>query len=391
MHNLLIRGGLIHDAVHEEPFVGDVLCSGGKVAAVAAHIDAPEDCEIIEASGLYVYPGFVEAHGHIGLDGYGIGYEGQDYNEYGDILTPQLRAIDGIKPGDYAFAEAAAAGVTCVCTGPGSSNVIGGTFAAIKTCGRRVEEMLVKADVAMKCAFGENPKRCYRDKGNSSRMSTAAKLREMLFKAREYDRKIRAAGEDESKLPPFDMKLNALLPVIRGEIPLKAHAHQADDMFTAIRIAKEFGVKLTLEHCTEGHLCADLFAGEHLPMAVGPSFGNASKFELRKKTWETPAILDKAGCQVSIITDAPVIPLKYLPICAGFAVHAGMSPFKALQAITLNAARHIGIQDRVGSIEAGKDADIVVMDGSCFDISTTVLHVFIDGKAQPTQVCFSET
>lgn len=391
MHTLLIRGGMIHDALHETPYQADILCQDGKIAAIGEHLDAPEGCETVDAEGFQVYPGFVEAHGHIGLDGYGIGYEGQDYNEMGDIVSPQLRAIDAIKPGDFAFEEAAAAGVTCVCTGPGSANVLGGTFAAIKTYGRRVEDMLVRADVAMKCAFGENPKRCYREKGNSSRMSTAAKLREMLFKAREYDRKIRAAGDDESKLPPFDMKLNALLPVIRGEIPLKAHAHQADDMFTALRIAKEFGVKITLEHCTEGHLVADLLAAEHVPMAVGPTFGNASKFELRKKTWETPAILDKAGCQVSIITDAPVTPLKYLPLCAGFAVHAGMDPFHALQAITLNPAKHIGIADRVGSIEVGKDDDIVVMDGSCFEISTRVLHVFIDGNAQKTSVHYAET
>lgn len=390
MSALLLRGGMVYDAVHSEPFDADILCEDGKIAAIGLGLSVPDGCEIVDVSGLRVYPGFVEAHGHIGLDGYGIGYEGQDYNEYGDILTPQLRAIDGIKPGDYAFAEAAAAGVTCVCTGPGSSNVLGGTFAAIKTTGRRVEEMLVRADVAMKCAFGENPKRCYREKGNSSRMSTAAKLREMLFKAQEYDRRLRAAGDDESKLPPFDMKLNALLPVIRGEIPLKAHAHQADDMFTAIRIAKEFGVRLTLEHCTEGHLVADLLAAEHIPMAVGPTFGNASKYELRKKTWETPAILDKAGCTISIITDAPVTPLKYLPLCAGFAVHAGLDPFHALQAITINPARHIGIQERVGSIEVGKDADLVVMDGSCFEISTSVAHVYINGVAQPTSVHFEE-
>ena len=388
MSRLLIRGGMLHDAVNEVPYQADILCENGKIAAIAPHIDAPEGCEVVDASGLEVYPGFVEAHGHTGLDGYGIGYEGWDYNEMGDVLSPQLRAIDGIKPGDHCFKQAAAAGVTCVCTGPGSANVLGGTFAAVKTYGRRVEDMLVKADVAMKCAFGENPKRCYREKGNSTRMTTAAKLREMLFKAREYDRKIKAAGEDESKLPPFDMKLNALLPVIRGELPLKAHAHQADDLFTAIRIAKEFGVKLTLEHCTEGHRVADLLAAENLPMAVGPTLGHASKYELRFKTWETPAVLDKAGCRVSIITDAPVIPLHHLPLCAGMAVHAGMDPFHALQAITINPARHAGIEDRVGSLEVGKDADIVVMDGSCFEISTSVHHVFIDGNAQPTKVEF---
>ena len=390
MAHLLIRGGLVHDAVHETPYIADILCEDGKIAAVAPDLTAPEGCEIVDASGKNVYPGFVEAHAHIGLHGYGIGYEGHDYNEMGDIVSPQLRAIDGIKPGDYAFAEAAAAGVTTVCTGPGSANVLGGTFAAVKTAGRRVEDMIVKAETAMKCAFGENPKRCYREKGNSSRMTTAARLREMLFKAREYDRKIKAAGDDASKLPPFDMKLNALLPVIRGELPLKAHAHQADDMFTAIRIAKEFGVKLTLEHCTEGHLVADLLAAEHVPMAVGPTFGHATKFELRKKSWETPAILDKAGCTVSIITDSPITPQKYLPLCAGFAVHAGMDPFHALQAITINPARHGGIEDRVGSIEVGKDADIVVTDGSCFEISTKVCHVFIYGKAQPTEVHFTE-
>ncbi len=390
MAHLLIRGGLVHDAVHETPYIADILCEDGKIAAIEANLSAPEGCEIIDAAGMNVYPGFVEAHGHTGLDGYGIGYEGQDYNEYGDPVTPHLRAIDGLKPGDYCFAEAAAAGVTTVCTGPGSSNVLGGTFTAVKTCGRRVEEMIVKAEIAMKCAFGENPKRCYRDKANSSRMTTASRLREMLFKAREYDRKIKAAGDDESKLPAFDMKLNALLPVIRGEMPLKAHAHQADDMFTAIRIAKEFGVKLTLEHCTEGHTVADLLAAEHLPMAVGPTLGHASKFELRKKSWITPAALDQAGCTVSIITDAPVIPLKYLPICAGLAIKAGMDPFHALQAITINPANHTGIADRVGSLEPGKDADIVVMDGSCFEISTVVQHVFINGKAQPTQVKYPE-
>ncbi|MBQ7053063.1 MAG: amidohydrolase [Clostridia bacterium] len=391
MAHLLIRGGLVHDAVNETPYIADILCEDGKIAAVGASLSAPEGCEIVCAEGRNVYPGFVEAHGHIGLDGYGIGYEGQDYNEYGDPVTPHLRAIDGIKPGDYAFAEAAAAGVTSVCTGPGSSNVLGGTFAAIKTCGRRVEDMVIKSEIAMKCAFGENPKRCYRDKANSSRMTTASRLREMLFKAREYDRKIKAAGEDESKLPPFDMKLNALLPVIRGEMPLKAHAHQADDMFTAIRIAREFGVRLTLEHCTEGHTVADLLAKENLPMAVGPTLGHATKFELRKKSWTTPAALDKAGCRVSIITDCPVIPLKYLPICAGLAVKAGMDPFHALQAITINPARHAGIENRVGSIEPGKDADIVITDGSCFEISSKVCHVFIDGAAQPTDVHFSES
>lgn len=384
---LIIRNGKIYSAVQEEPFVADICIKDGKIAEIGAKL-ALEDDEVLEidAEGLEVYPGFVEAHGHIGLDGYGIGFEGQDYNEMGDILSPQLRAIDGICPGDFAFYEAAAAGVTCVATGPGSANVLGGTFAAIKTTGRRVDDMIVKAEVAMKCAFGENPKRCYRDKGNSSRMSTAAKLREMLYKAKEYSNKLTEAEEDPSKRPGYNMKLEALVPVIRGEMPLKAHAHQADDVFTAIRIAKEFGVKLTLEHCTDGHLVADILAEEGYPVAIGPTFGNASKYELRRKTWETPAILDEAGCHVSIITDSPVIPQKYLPICAGFAVAAGMSPYHALRAITIHPAEHIGIADRVGSIEVGKDADLVITDGCPFDIDTKVVCVLIDGVSQPLDI-----
>ena len=232
----------------------------------------------------------------------------------------------------------------------------------------------------MKCAFGENPKRCYRDKGNSSRMTTAARLREELFKAREYMRKIDRANGDPDKMPPFDMKLNAMLPVVRGEMPLKAHAHQADDIFTALRIAHEFGVKITLEHVTEGHLVVDELKEENVMLAVGPSLGHATKFELRNKSWTTPGILAKAGCHVSIITDSPVIPQKYLPLCAGLAVKAGMDPFDALRAITINAAEHAGVGDRVGSLEAGKDADVVVTDGCPFEIETSVKAVFINGE-----------
>lgn len=376
---LCIKNGTIHTAVAPEPFTGDILIENGKIRAMGADLDIPAEAEILDAEGLFVYPGFVEAHCHIGLDGYGIGYEGMDYNEMNDIACPQMRGIDGVKAMDPAFAMAAEAGVTCVATGPGSANVLGGTFTAIKTVGCRVENMIVKEAVAMKCAFGENPKRCYKDKGNSTRMSTAAKLREMLFKAKEYGEKLAAAGDDVSKRPAFDMKLEALQPVLRGEMPLKAHAHATDDIFTALRIAREFGVKITLEHVTEGHLVAEELAKEHVPMAVGPTLTNASKFELRNKSWTTPGVLAAAGCQVSIITDSPVIPQQYLPLCTGLAVQAGMDPFAALQAITINPARHIGIEDRVGSLEVGKDADLVITDGSPFEISTKVRYVLIDG------------
>ena len=375
---LLIRNGLIFDAVHREPYTADILVKDGKIAEIGAGLTA--DCPTFDAAGLHVYPGFVEAHCHIGLDGSGIGFEGDDCNEMTDILTPQLRAIDGIYPQDPTFREALEAGVTTVCTGPGSANVLGGQFAVIKTAGHRVDDMIVRPFAAMKCAFGENPKRCYKDKNNYSRMSTAAKLREALMKAQEYDAKKQAAGDDPAKRPPLDVKLGALLPVLHGEVPLKAHAHRADDIFTAIRIAKEFGVRLTLEHVTEGHLIAEDLAQEDYPMAVGPSLTHASKFELRNKTFTTPGILAKAGCRVSIITDSPVIPQSYLPLCAALAVRAGMDPFDALRAITIRPAEHIGAADRVGSIERGKDADFVVMDGPWDAVSSGVKAVFVNGE-----------
>lgn len=377
---LLVKNGMIHDGIHEEAFVADILVEEGKIKAIGKALEAPEGSRIVDAEGLSVYPGFVEAHGHIGLDGYGIGYEGMDYNELNDIISPQMRGIDGVKAMDPALPKAAAAGVTCVCVGPGSANVLGGTFTTIKTVGKRVDDMVVRDGVAMKCAFGENPKRVYRDKKDSSRMTTAALLRETLFKAREYMEKKEAAGEDLSKRPAFDIKLEALVPVLKKEIPLKAHAHATEDIFTALRIAKEFDVKITLEHVTEGHLIVEELARENVPLAVGPTLTSASKFELRNKSWTTPGVLAAAGCQVSIITDSPVIPQEYLPLCAGLAVQAGMDPFAALQAITINPAKHAGIADRVGSLEEGKDADIVITDGCPFEVSTKVKYVFIDGK-----------
>ena len=371
---MLIKNGTIYTAVQKDAFVGDILIRGGKIAAIGQELDACGE-EIFDAQGLNVYPGFVEAHCHIGLDGYGIGYEGADYNEYGDSVTPHLRAIDGIEPADPTLMQAARAGVTTVCTGPGSANVLGGTFVAMKTVGKVVDDMIVRDNVAMKCAFGENPKRCYRDKGISTRMSTAAKLREALLKAKQYKEK-----KDADKDPAFDMKSEALLPVLEGKMPLKAHAHQANDLFTAIRIAKEFGVKLTLEHCTEGHLVAERLAAEGYPVAVGPTMTHASKFELRYKTFETPGILAKAGCHVSIITDSSVIQQQYLPLCAGLAVKSGMDRHEALRAITINAAEHIGVADRVGSLEVGKDADVVVVRGDVMDITGEVVMVLIDGR-----------
>lgn len=376
----LIKNGLVHDAVHRDVYKADILLADGKIAAIGSDLDAPADAAVFDADGLEVYPGFVDAHTHIGLDGYGIGYEGCDYNEMNDIWTPQLRAIDGINPRDPSLGDARRAGVTCVCTGPGSANVLGGTFLAMKTVGDRVDNMVVRDPVAMKCAFGENPKRCYRDKCDSTRMSTAAFLRGALMQARDYGARKQAANGDVTKMPAYNQKLEALLPVLAREIPLKAHAHQANDIFTALRIAREFNLRLTLEHVTEGHLIVDELAKEKdVPMAVGPSLTFASKFELQNKSWATPGVLAKAGCHVSIITDNSVIPQQYLPLCAGMAIKAGMDPFDALKAITLNPAEHIGVADRVGSLEVGKDADVVITAGSPFEVMTPVKAVFIDG------------
>lgn len=379
-----IYNGYIHDAVHKEPYLGKILIEGGKITDIGDLKEIPEGTEMIDAKGLDIYPGFVDAHSHIGLDGYGIGYEGQDYNEMGDIVSPQLRGLDGVKAMDEAFPKALRAGVTSVCTGPGSANVLGGTFVALKTYGKRVENMIIKPEVAMKCAFGENPKRCYRDKGDSCRMSTAGILRNMLFKAKDYMERKEAAGEDVFKRPAYDMKMEALIPVLKKQIPLKAHAHMSDDIFTALRIAKEFDINITLEHVTEGHLIVEELAKEHVPMAVGPSLTNASKYELRNKSFKTPGVLSEAGCQVSIITDAPVIPQHYLPLCAGLAVKSGMDPFKALQAITINAAKHAGISDRVGSLEKGKDADLIIVQGNPMEISSCIHYVYINGEAVVT-------
>lgn len=380
---LCIKNGTLHTASNADArmrtFSADILIDAGKIQEIGINLSTPDGCDVMDATGLHIFPGFVEAHCHTGLDGTAIGYEGHDYNELNDPVTPQLRAVDGINPLDPAFKEAALAGVTCIATGPGSSNAIGGSFAVIKTVGRRADDMIVKAPAAMKCAFGENPKRCYKDHGISSRMTNAALIRQVLNKALQYQAKKEAAGDDASKMPTYDDKCEALLPVLNHEIPLKAHAHQANDFFTALRIAKEFGLDITLEHVTEGHLVADILAQEKVPLAVGPSFGHASKFELQNKSWTTPDVLTKAGCRVSIITDAPVTPLHYLPLCAGLAHKAGLSENDALLAITLNPARHLGVDDRVGTLEEGKDADLVITDGSPLSMETKVHAVYIDG------------
>jgi len=378
---MIIRNGLVHDAVNRDPYTADIRVRDGKICEIGASLAAAAGEEITDASGMSIYPGFVDAHCHLGLSGWGVGFEGYDYNEAGDICTPHLRAEDSFNPLDPSVRHAALSGITSVATGQGSANAIGGTWIAVKTAGCCVDDMIIKAPVAMKCALGENPKGAYRDRGNMARMSTASVIRGMLFKAREYLQKKEAAGDDIFKRPAFDFKCEAMIPVLRKEIPLKVHAHQANDILTAIRLAKEFDVLLTIEHVTEGHLIADKLENCPYPLAVGPTLTHATKFELQNMSWTTPGILSRKGCQVSIITDSPFVPQEYIALCAGLAVKAGMDPFEALKAITINPAKHIGIADRVGSLEPGKDADIVIADGDPMVSSTTVKKVFIDGQA----------
>ena len=389
---LVIKNGTIN-TITQGIKKSDILIKDKKIIAIKEDVEpliseikaneVAETLQVIDAEGKLVFPGFIDAHTHLGLWEDGMGMEGADGNEETDPITPQLNVIDGINPMDRTFKEAYQGGITSVCTTPGSANVMGGQAIAIKTFGKRIDKMVIKNPVASKIAFGENPKSCYGGNDNTpqTRMAIAALLRENLKKAEEYLRDLEASEEDEEvDKPEYDIKLEALIPVLKKEIPLKAHAHRADDMFTAIRIDKEFGLKLTLDQCTEGHLIADELLEEDYPLIVGPSLSERSKIELRNLTFETAGILSNAGKDICLMTDHPVIPLQYLTICAGLAVKYGMKQEKALEAITINPARVLGIDDRVGSIEVGKDADIVIWDGSPLELQSNVLYTIIDGK-----------
>jgi imidazolonepropionase-like amidohydrolase len=338
--------------------------------------------EVIDANGKLVFPGFIDAHSHLGMWEDSLGIEGADDNEDTDPVTPHLRAIDGINPCDRCFSEALSFGITATAIGPGSANVIGGQFAAIKTYGTRIDNMLIKAPVAIKIALGENPKRVYKEKNKtpSSRMATAAILRETLFKTIEYMAKKKKAKAENEEGPDYNLRYESLIPVINGEIPLKAHAHRADDIYTAIRIAKEFNLKLTLDHVTEGYLMLDELKKEKYPCIVGPNLTRRSKIELKNMSFENGGILSKNGIMVALTTDHPVIPIQYLILCAALSVKEGMDEYEALKAITINPATILGISDRVGSIERGKDADIVIMNGHPFDRFSTTHMVLVNGE-----------
>lgn len=380
---LAIINGLVKTMSGEDLQKGQIIIEDGKIKAVGTNLEIPDDAQIIDAAGLLVTPGLVDGHCHIGMWEEGIGFEGEDGNEDVEPITPQLRAIDAINPMDMGFQDAIEGGVTTAVTGPGSANVIGGTFLAMKTYGKRVDDMVIKNPVAMKIAFGENPKRVYNEQHKSpvTRMAIAAMLRETLYEAKQYMEDLEASAEDPDRKPDFDLKLDALLPVMKKQIPLKAHVHRADDIFTALRIAKEFDLDITLDHCTEGHLIPEELAAAGKPCLIGPTFGSRTKVELKNKSFETPKVLMEAGLKVAIITDSNVIPIQHINMCAGMAVKAGLAEDEAWKSITIYPAEINGINSRVGSIEEGKDADIAIFKGNpLLDIDYETMMTIIDGK-----------
>lgn len=356
---------------HENGFVrteGKIITETGSMK----DLKKPYDSEIIlDVNGSIVMPGLIDAHSHIGITEEKKGTIGDDCNEGTNPVTPSLRAIDAVNPMDSAFHEAIAAGITGVLVGPGSSNVIGGQFAFIKTHGRCIDEMIVKAPAAMKAALGENPKVNYGDQNRypSTRMASAALLRETLQKARSYN------SENG-----FDADLEAMLPVIRREIPLKVHAHRADDILTAIRIAKEFNIDITLDHCTEGHLITEYIKESGFPVIVGTDLASKNKIEVGNMNFKTCGILNRAGILTAITTDHPVALIQYLPLCAGLSVRAGLSMEEGYKAITINAAKICRVADRIGSLEAGKDADIAIFNGNPMETFTRTLYTIINGE-----------
>ena len=366
-------------------FVGDVAIENGKIVAVGQSLSY-SDAEVRDVTGMTVMPGIVDPHCHIGMWEDAMGFEGADGNECTNPITPELRAIDAINPYDRCFEEAAAGGVTTCVTGPGSANVIGGQFVAIKTYGDSVEDMVLRFPVAVKAAFGENPKRVYNGKNQtpSTRMATAALMRKALIEAQEYNEKLERGKADPEKMPERNLGKEILARVIRRELPMKIHAHRADDILTAIRICREFKLRYTLDHCTEGYLITDklkeALSEDCEGIIVGPLLTDRSKIELKNLSFKAPKVLEQAGIEYAMMTDHPVTPEQYLPICTAVAVREGASEEGALKAITINAAKITGIADRVGSIEVGKDADIAVFSGHPFDFRSRCVLTLVNGK-----------
>ncbi len=349
-----------------------------EIGNITVHLEEGE--EIIDAEGGWILPGLMEAHCHIGIQEEKKGMEGNDCNETVNPITPWLRAIDAINPMDAAFGDAVRAGITCVQAGPGSANVVGGQFLVMKTYGRCVDDMVVKSPSAMKIAFGENPKVNYSGQNMSpaTRMAIAGLLREELYAAKAYCDKRKNALE-QGEYFEEDFTKECWVPVFEREIPLKAHVHRADDIFTAIRIAEEFDLEMTLDHCSEGHIIAESLGKAGYPAIVGPDLASRSKIEVQNAAFKTVGVLHQAGVLAAITTDHPVSLIQSLPLCAGLAVKAGLPFMEGLRAITINAAKIAGVDNRVGSLEVGKDADISIFHANPMEIMTETLYTIIDG------------
>ncbi len=380
---IFIKNGLLKTMAGED-YVGNLLIEDNKIKAIGKDIVAPEGAKVVDASGCLVTPGIVDGHSHLGMWLESIRFEGSNGNETSDPITPQVRALDSFNPTSECITEALDAGVTTVCICPGSANVFGGSCSVIKLVGDCIDDMIISKDMAMKCAFGENPKFFYgsNDKAPMTRMGQVAMMREMLFKAKEYDELKKLGETDPKKTPKFDSKLEALLPVVRKEIHLKAHAHRHEDILNMMRVAKEFDVKFTIEHCTEGWMIAEYLAKEGVEAFLGPLAPfSKTKYESRNRNLEAPAILNKAGMKFGLTVDAPVIPANYLLLQAGLLVKEGLDEQEAWKSVTINPAEIIGVGDRLGSLEVGKDADVVVYCGNPMtDISAHTRCVIVDGK-----------
>lgn len=368
---LLIQNAVVHTMEDPAPQKLDVLIRSGHIAELAPRITPDANIQIIQAQGLHLYPGFIDAHSHIGISEEKTGQQGVDCNESSQPVTPCMRAIDAINPMDSAFHNALAAGVTSAMIGPGSANAIGGQFAFLKCHGRRVDDMVVLSPAAIKIAFGENPKNCYGANGNMpvTRMGIAALIRQELFEAKQY----LDSGSRE------DFAMECYRPLFEGRIPLKAHVHRADDICTAIRIAEEFGLSVTLDHCTEGHLIAKEIASSGFPAIVGPSLASRSKNEVCESDFKTAGILHKVGVTVALTTDHPVSRIQYLPLCAALAAKEGLGREAALRAITIDAARICRVDRRVGSILPGKDADLALWNGDPLTLEASVRMTLVNG------------
>ena len=371
---MLFKNATIY-TMEQEPFVGDFRVDKGIFTEIGKNLEPQNNEDTQDLTGFNVYPGMVEAHCHLGMEETAIGFEGNDLNEITNPITPNMRGIDGCNPMDETVQTALEAGITTVAAGPGSANVIGGTFFAYKTKGNCIDEMTIENPIAMKAAFGENPKRCYQGKKIDTRMQISALLRETLEKTKEYLAK-KEAGKDVA----YDQKLEAMIPVVKKELPLKCHAHRADDILTVIRIAKEYDIEVTLDHATDARCIVEQIKESGFPCICGPSFGHKTKFELKSKSFKTPGVLNKAGILVSITTDSPVIPQQYLSLCAALAAKEGMDEYEAIKAITINPAKILKLDNRVGSIKAGKDADFIICTKNILDTTNEIKSVYIDGK-----------